>query len=167
MAIALTYLERWPGAPRNTVSLIDRHGEVCLTYAKVHTCDFDHLEASLTPGDAFPVCTLDTAAGPVQVGAMICFDREFPESARILMLHGAEVILVPNACTLEPNRLGQLRTRAYENMVGIALANYAAPRCNGRSAAYDPIAFDPDDPAADEHGSRDTCIVEAGPEPGV
>src|SRR3954462_13790504 len=25
MAIALTYLERWPGAPRNTVSLIDRH----------------------------------------------------------------------------------------------------------------------------------------------
>ena len=47
------------------------------------------------------------------------------------------------------------------------MANYAAPRCNGRSAAYDPIAFDPDDPAADEHGSHDTCIVEAGPEPGV
>ncbi len=25
IAIALTYLEKWPGAPRNTVSVIDRH----------------------------------------------------------------------------------------------------------------------------------------------
>jgi predicted amidohydrolase len=86
MAIALTYLERWPGGPRDTVSLIDRHGEMVLTYAKVHTCDFDPVEATCTPGDSFPVCTLDTAHGPVKVGAMICYDREFPESARLLML---------------------------------------------------------------------------------
>src|SRR5215471_20537102 len=42
MAIALTYLEAWPPAPRhprNTVSLIDQHGDLVLTYAKVHTCD--------------------------------------------------------------------------------------------------------------------------------
>ena len=39
--LALTYLERWQGGPRNSLSLIDRHGEICLTYAKVHTCDFD------------------------------------------------------------------------------------------------------------------------------
>src|SRR5262245_60518013 len=45
MAIAPTYLERWPGAPRNTVSIIDRTGEIVLTYAKVHTCDFDFYEA--------------------------------------------------------------------------------------------------------------------------
>src|SRR5918911_1601127 len=36
MAIALTYLEKWDGAPRDTVSLLDRHGEIVLTYAKVH-----------------------------------------------------------------------------------------------------------------------------------
>src|SRR5262245_25665752 len=41
MAIALTYLEKTSGAPRNTVSLLDRHGEIALTYAKVHTCEFD------------------------------------------------------------------------------------------------------------------------------
>ena len=41
MAIALTYLERWNGSPRNSASLIDRHGEIVMTYAKVHTCDFD------------------------------------------------------------------------------------------------------------------------------
>src|SRR5579885_2051168 len=44
MAIGLTYLERWPGAPRNSMSLIDRHGEIVQTYAKVHTCDFGPME---------------------------------------------------------------------------------------------------------------------------
>ncbi|MBI5959109.1 MAG: carbon-nitrogen hydrolase family protein, partial [Chloroflexi bacterium] len=113
MAIAVTYLERWPDRPRNTVKLFDRHGEPVLTYAKVHTCEFD-AEAALTPGDGFYVGDLDTAQGPVKIGAMICYDREFPESARILMLQGAEIILVPNACEMEINRLAQLRTRAYE-----------------------------------------------------
>ena len=160
MAIAITYLEKWDGAPRNTVSLIDRHGDIVLTYAKVHTCDFS-LESACTPGDDFYVCALDTARGPVKVGAMICYDREFPESARILMLKGAELILTPNACELETNRLGQVRARAYENMVGLAVANYAGPGGGGHSAAYDPIAFD----AAGR--SRDTLVVAAGEGEGV
>lgn len=160
MAIALTYLERWEGAPRNSVSLIDRHGEIVMTYAKVHTCDFDK-EAALTPGDDFYVCALDTEGGEVKVGVMICFDREFPESARILMLKGVEVILTPNACKLEENRIGQFRARAYENMVGVAMANYAVPQANGHSVAFDGVAFD-------EHGStQDTQIVEAGEGEGV
>jgi N-carbamoylputrescine amidase len=160
MAIALTYLQKWEGAPRNVVSLLDRHGALRLTYAKVHTCDFD-TEIALTPGDDFYVCALDTAAGPVKVGAMICFDREFPESARILMLQGAELILTPNACELEQNRLAQFRTRACENMVGVAMANYAAPQEKGHSVAYDGIAFD------EHEGSRDMCLVEAGADEGV
>ena len=160
MAIAITYLEQWPAAPRNSVSLIDRHGEIVLTYAKVHTCDFDLKEAALTPGDGFFVTELDTAAGPVEVGAMICYDREFPESARVLMLEGAELILVPNACEMERHRRAQLTTRAVENMVAVALANYAAPDANGHSMAFDPIAFD-------AHGSRDTLVIEAGEAEGV
>jgi N-carbamoylputrescine amidase len=161
MAIALTYLERWPGAPRNTMSLIDRHGEIVLTYAKVHTCDFGPMEAACTEGDDFYVCALDTTQGPVQIGVMICYDREFPESARVLMLKGAEIILVPNACEMEANRSNQLRVRAYENMVAVALANYAAPQENGHSVAYDPIAFD-------RHGkSRNTLVIEAGEDEGI
>jgi len=160
MAIALTYLQKWEGAPRNAISLLDRHGAQRLTYAKVHTCDFDR-EIALTPGYEFPVCSLDTAAGEVKVGAMICFDREFPESARMLMLKGAELILTPNACDLEQNRLAQFRTRAMENMVGVAMANYAAPQENGHSAAYDGIAFEEDE------RSRDMCLVEAGGDEGV
>ncbi len=161
MAIALTYLERWKGLPRNSVSLIDRHGNIALTYAKVHTCDFDQ-EAALTPGDDFTVCTLDTAHGDVNIGAMICYDREFPESARILMLKGAELILTPNACGMEAHRIAQFRTRAYENMVGVALANYAAPQNNGHSIAFDAIAFEGEDGP-----SRDTLIIEAGEQEGI
>jgi len=160
MAILLTYLEQWPAAPRNSVSLIDRRGELLMTYAKVHTCDFAAMEAACTPGEDFSVCTLETEHGSLQVGTMICYDREFPESARILMLKGAEVILVPNACEMEANRLGQLRARAYENMVGIALANSAAPDANGHSVAYDPIGFD-------ENGSRNTLVIEAGGSEGI
>ena len=160
MAIAVTYLEVWPVAPRNTVSLIDRHGEIVLTYAKVHTCDFGMMEAALTSGDDFFVAELDTAQGPVQIGTMICYDREFPESARILMLKGAEIILVPNACWIERHRIAQLQTRATENMVGVALANYAAPQENGHSIAFDPIAFD-------KSGSRDTLVIEAGEAEGI
>lgn len=161
IAIALTYLERWPGGPRNSVSLIDRHGEIVLTYAKVHTCDFDLPEAVLTPGDGFPVAELDTAAGPVQVGAMICFDREFPESARLLMLGGAEIILVPNACDLDPFRIAQARVRAGENMLGLAMANYPAPRLNGHSLAFHPMVFGHDG------RPRDSLVVEAGEAPEV
>ncbi len=156
MAIALTYLERWGGAPRNSVSLIDRHGEVVLTYAKIHTCEFD-LECALTPGENFPVCTLDTEQGEVMVGFMICYDREFPESARILMLGGAEIILTPNACTLDDHRICQFKTRAFENMVGVAMTNYAAPQNNGHSVAFDAVAY----PVEDGEG-RDTLIIEAG-----
>jgi predicted amidohydrolase len=165
MAIALTYLERWEGAPRNSVSLIDRHGEIVMTYAKVHTCDFSD-EAACTPGDDFYVCSLDTAKGDVRVGAMTCFDREFPESARILMMKGAELILTPNACTLDDARIGQFKARAFENMVGVAMANYPGPKNNGHSIAFDAVVYEEggDDP---DGVPRNTLIVEAGEEEGV
>jgi hypothetical protein len=51
MAVAPTHLERWDGPPRNSVSLVDCRGEIVMTCAEVHTCDFDLPEATLTPGD--------------------------------------------------------------------------------------------------------------------
>ena len=101
------------------------------------------MERELTPGEDFYVCALDTACGEVKVGAMICYDREFPESARVLMLKGAELILVPNACPMEINRLSQLRGRAFENMLAVATCNYPAsvPDCNGGSSAFDGVAY--------------------------
>ncbi|NIM43743.1 MAG: carbon-nitrogen hydrolase family protein, partial [Hydrogenophaga sp.] len=64
-------------------------------------------------------------------------------------------------CDLEQHRIGQFAARAYENMVGVAMANYPPPKANGHSVAFDAVAF------ASEGGSQDTLLVEAGPHEGV
>ena len=163
MAIGITFLEKADPLPRNSLAVFDRTGKCVLNYAKVHTCDFGD-ECRLSPGDDFYVSELDTGTDRIKIGAMICYDREFPESARILMLKGAEVILVPNACPMEINRISQLRGRAYENMLGIATCNYPAgqPDCNGHSTAFDGVVYPPDG-----DGSRDTMILEAGEQEGI
>lgn len=163
MAIGITLLEAYEKAPRNTLVLFDRFGKRKMIYSKVHTCDFG-AEKDLTPGDDFYVTALNTACGDIKVGAMICYDREFPESARILMLKGAELILVPNACPMEINRLSQLRARAYENMTAIATCNYPkdVPDCNGNSSVFDGVAYLPE-----MSGSRDTCILKADEKEGI
>lgn len=164
IAVAVTYLAKnGDNAPFNAVTLFDRHGAEMFTYHKVHTCDFGY-EKVLSHGDEFFTAKLDTGSGIVNVGAMICYDREFPESARILMLKGAELILVPNACPMELNRISQLRARAYENMTGIATVNYpyGTPDCNGHSTAFDGIAY-----RIDGSGGRDTLVIEAGEREGI
>jgi predicted amidohydrolase len=163
MAIAITYLEKHTEGPRNTMTLFDRFGKEKFTYAKIHTCDFS-VEENLAPGEEFCVCSLDTEKGEVKVGGMICYDREFPETARTLMLMDAELVLVPNACPMEINRLSQLRGRAYENMMAIATCNYPAsvPDCNGGSSLFDGVAYLPE-----LEGSRDTCLLLTGGEEGV
>ena len=163
MAVAVTFLERYEPKPRNSVVLFDRHGEERLHYSKVHTCAFDQ-EKMLSPGEGFCVTDLDVDGGTVKAGSMICFDREFPESARLLMLQGAELVLAPNACPMEMNRLAALRTRAYENMMAVATCNYPAgqPDCNGRSTLFDGVAWLPDEP-----WSRDMCVFEAPEAEGV
>jgi len=163
IAILITFLEEHEPRPRNTAVLIDRFGHKLYSYSKVHTCDFGD-EARIDAGDDFYVAELNTAKGMIKVGSMICYDREFPESARILMLKGAELILVPNACPMEINRLSQLRGRAYENMVAIATCNYPATTddCNGHSTLFDGVAYLPE--LAE---SRDTCVLEAEEDEGI
>jgi predicted amidohydrolase len=147
--IAITYLEAHRPKPRNTVSIVNANGEVALNYSKVFICDFGEDELSkdnpnlhnigcdvnCSPGESFPVCTLATAEGAVKVGAMICADREFPEPATELTLNGAELIIVPNACEWDDIRAAGLKTRAFENLVGVAMANYPKPLNNGNSQA--------------------------------
>ena len=163
MAIGITFLETSEPLPKNTIMLFDRHGKLALKYSKVHTCDFSD-EARLSAGDDFYVAEIETGIGNVKIGSMICFDREFPESARILMLKGAELVLAPNACPMEINRLAALRTRAYENMITIATCNYPAghPDCNGHSSVFDGVAW-----LKDEKGSRDMCVLNAPGEEGI
>src|SRR2546426_789005 len=79
------------------------------------------------------------------VAAEDSFLTHFGDLARMLMLNGAELILTPNACDLDDRksgvgdvRIAQFRSRAFENLVAVAMANYAAPQCDGRSVAFDP-----------------------------
>lgn len=163
MAIGITFLESHGPKPLNSVVFFDRTGKEILHYSKVHTCAFDD-EAVLSEGEDFHTADLDFGRGTVKIGSMICFDREFPESARILMLKGAELILAPNACPMEINRLAALRTRAYENMVAVATCNYpkGQPDCNGHSSLFDGVPWVREVP-----GGRDMCVLNAPEEPGV
>jgi len=163
VAIGITYLFNDNGKYKNTITLFDRFGEEVYTYAKVHTCDFGD-EKVLSRGDDFYVKQLNTVKGNIFVGSMICYDREFPESARVLMLKGAELILVPNACPMEINRISQLRGRAYENMLAIATCNYPDlhPDCNGNSTIFDGVAY-----YEGFNGSRDTCVLQADSSEGI
>lgn len=166
MAVAITLLEQHKPKPRNTVCLFDRHGKLVYRYAKVHLCAFgeDDDEGVLDAGNDFLVGALDTKDGVINVGSMICYDREFPEAARILMLKGAELILVPNACPMEINRLSQLRGRAYENWLAIATCNYPAFHrgCNGHSTLFDGVIYDTETGAP-----HDMLVCETGNEEGV
>lgn len=163
MAIGITFLEKNEPKPLNSIILFDKNGKNVLHYSKVHTCDFEK-EKVLSSGDDFYVTDLEIKSGIVKVGSMICFDREFPESARILMIKGAELILAPNACPMEINRLSALRTRAYENMLAVATCNYpkGQPDCNGHSSLFDGVPWLPEEP-----GVRDMCIFEAPEKSGI
>ncbi|MCI6479319.1 MAG: carbon-nitrogen hydrolase family protein [Candidatus Treponema excrementipullorum] len=163
MAIGITFLEKGSDKPLNSIIVFDRQGKEVIHYSKVHTCGFD-LEKVLSSGRGFYTGDLDIGETVVKIGTMICFDREFPESARILMLKGAEVILAPNGCPMEINRFSALRTRAYENMTAVATCNYpkGQPDCNGHSTVFDGVAWLQNQP-----GSRDMCILEAPEEEGI
>lgn len=76
-----------------------------------------------TPGQG---CTLFTYRD-VRIATLICYDAEFPETARHVASLGAELILVPTALGAQWEWVAQrmIPTRAYENGVYLAYANSA------------------------------------------
>lgn len=136
IGVVATAFTKGMAKPQNTAFVIDKKGQIIMKYSKVHTCDFAD-EALLEGGKEFKVCDFHG----VKIGVMICYDREYPESARILMLKGAEIILVPNDCASMQPRLSALSTRAYENMTGVVMANPGGKNA-GCSCAFSPICWD-------------------------
>ena len=143
IGLVATALTKGNVKPQNAAFVIGKNGEILMKYSKVHTCDFAD-ERVLESGTEFKVCDFDG----VKIGIMICYDREYPESARILMLKGTEIILVPNDCFSMRPRLQALSTRAYENMCGVAMANPNGKNA-GNSCAYSPICWDGNDECVD------------------
>jgi beta-ureidopropionase len=91
------YEEEMTGVYYNAAAVIDADGKYLGKYRKHH---IPHVAPGFwekfyfRPGNlGYPV--FETAAG--RVGVYICYDRHFPEGARILGLNGAEIVLNPSA----------------------------------------------------------------------
>ena len=136
IGLVLTAFTKGDKQPQNSAFVINKSGNILMKYSKVHTCDFAD-EKDVESGKEFKVCNFEG----IQLGIMICYDREYPESARILMLKGAEIILVPNDCGSMKPRIRALSTRAYENMLAVAMANPNGDNA-GCSCAFSPICWD-------------------------
>lgn len=104
------------GKVYNTSYILNRQGLEIGRFRKVHL-PFGELFAGITSGQDFPVFELDFA----KVGIMICFDNYYPESAEILALNGAEVILYPlYGDTLPEQWEIRVKARAIDNTIYIA-----------------------------------------------
>jgi deaminated glutathione amidase len=143
--VVATLLEAGDPKPFNSAVLINPSGRTVLHHRKVYICDFDTPECECGKGTEFRVAEIETSTGPVTVGLMTCMDREYPEAGRALSRDGAEIALVPNCCELASDktvgdvRIAQARGRAFEMVMGIAVANYPAPRSDGHSFAVDAL----------------------------
>ncbi len=91
------YEEHMTGVYYNTAAVIDADGKYLGKYRKHHIphCDPGFWEKFyFKPGNlGYPV--FETAFA--RVGVYICYDRHFPEGARILGLNGAEIVFNPSA----------------------------------------------------------------------
>ena len=125
LAIAFGWAEREGDAVYNAATLVDRAGRTALHYRKLQL--FGPMErASFAPGTAAPtVCTL----GGIRIGLLICYDIEFPEHARAVARQGCDLLLVPTANPAGFEHVQRLLvpSRAYENRLTVAYANYAGP----------------------------------------
>ena len=96
--IAPFYEKAMSGELYNAAVLIDDSGNILGNYRKHHLPMSSHFNEKFyfRPGNiGFPV--FETSLG--KIGIMICYDRHFPEAARMLGLAGAEYIFVPTATT--------------------------------------------------------------------
>jgi N-carbamoylputrescine amidase len=83
----------------NTAALIAPDGQFVYLYRKVHCRNFENINhwGYFTPGDNFYSADLQFKEGRYNIGTIICFDREIPESLRCMRSLGAELVLCPLA----------------------------------------------------------------------
>jgi len=123
VVVPVSFFERAGQVYYNSIAVIDADGAVLGVYRKSHIPDGPGYEEKFyfRPGDTgFRVWP--TRHGRIGVG--ICWDQWFPESARAMMLLGAEVLLYPTAIGSEPHE-PDLDTRDpwQRAMIGHAVSN--------------------------------------------
>jgi len=102
VVLPVSIFERAHNALYNSLVMVDADGTILGVYRKSHIPDGPGYSEKyyFNPGDTgFHVW--NTKVG--RIGAAICWDQWFPETARILALKGAEIILYPTAIGSEPH----------------------------------------------------------------
>ncbi len=99
MAMVVPVYERViAGVYYNTAAVLDHDGTYLGKYRKNHIPDCNpgfYEKFYFKPGNlGYPVFKLSSGT---TVGVYICYDRHFPEGARLLGLHGAEIVFNPSA----------------------------------------------------------------------
>jgi deaminated glutathione amidase len=151
IAIVAGVFEPGPGGRVfNTTVGFDPSGRLAAMYRKIHLFDaLGHRESDdVAPGDDVIVADL----GGLRVGFMTCYDIRFPELARALAVHGAELLVLPAAWAAgqfkEEHWVTLVRARAIENTIWLAAAGQVpdpaepptrAPTGIGRSMLVDPM----------------------------
>ena len=101
VVLPISFYERDGNVLYNSLAWIDADGKILGVYRKTHIPD-DHFYQEkfyFTPGNT-GFMVFDTRYG--RLGAGICWDQWFPETARALAVKGAEVIFYPTAIGSEP-----------------------------------------------------------------
>lgn len=122
VALLYGYPERGAdGHIYNAAILVDRDGRTLLNYRKSHL--FSDLDRGM-------FAAADELPAPAEIdgwrlGALICYDVEFPENVRRWALRGVDLVCVPTAL-MEPYHFvarSLVPARAYENQIYLAYAN--------------------------------------------
>ncbi|HEU0067545.1 MAG TPA: N-carbamoylputrescine amidase [Sphingomonas sp.] len=106
----------------NSLAMIGPDGEIRGIYRKSHIPDGPGYEEKFyfRPGNTgFKVWD-----GPVKLGVGVCWDQWYPETARAMMLMGAEMLFYPTAIGSEPHDTSLDTARLWRRaMVGHAVSN--------------------------------------------
>ncbi len=114
--LVIGFAERRDDCMYNSVVILSPEGFVVSRYSKTHTANDEPFN---TKGTEFPV--VDTPLG--RWGALVCMDRQLPETSRILAIKGAQIILVPAWGMCGEMNDAMMRTRAYENSLHVAFVH--------------------------------------------
>ena len=128
VTIPTSFFERDGHHYYNTLAMIGPDGGVMGTYRKSHIPDGPGYEEKyyFRPGNTgFKVWDVPGDQGQnVRIGVGICWDQWYPECARVMALHGAEVLLYPTAIGSEPYDADLDTSRMWRRaMIGHAVSN--------------------------------------------
>ncbi len=116
---------RAPGVHHNTAVVLESDGSLRGQYRKMHIPDDPGFSEKFyfTPGDQ-GFTPIATSVGTL--GVLVCWDQWYPEAARLMALHGADILLYPTAIGWDPRDDAAEKTRQREAWITIQRAHAIA-----------------------------------------